>query len=77
MAFANLFTGVAAVFPASFFWPYPKVRTGMALAGTIVYELPIIVMTMHCFDHVSPRRNMVDGGRRYRPVAVGAPLVAS
>jgi hypothetical protein len=38
MAFASLFTGVAVVFPTSFFWPYPKVHTGMALAGTIVYE---------------------------------------
>ena len=69
MAFASLFASVAVIFPASFFWPYPKIRSGMALAGTIFYELPVIVLTAHYFNHASPVQTQA---ATWSTVAIGA-----
>ena len=56
-AFASMFAAFAIVFPASFFWPWPPVRTGMALAGFVVYELPIIAAVKHYFEHAVPQHH--------------------
>ena len=54
-AFSGLFAAVAIVFPASFFWPWPRIRTSMALLGLIVFEVPVVAASWHYLNHMSPQ----------------------
>lgn len=72
MAFASLFAGVAVIFPASFFWPFPKVRAGMALAATIVYGLPVIILNIHYFSYASPTHSQA---ATWATVAIGVAVI--
>lgn len=71
-AFASLFAGFAVVFPASFFWPWPRVRAGMALSAALVYELTLLAVVKHYFDHAAPEH---DQAVLWSAVAIGLGIV--
>ncbi len=70
--FACMFACFAIVFPASFFWPWPRVRAGMASAAVVLYELPLIAAVKHYFDHAPTEH---DQAVLWSTVAVGLGIV--
>ena len=70
--FSCMFAGFTVVFPASFFRPWPRLRGGMALAGVLVYELPIILAIKHYIEHAVPQHPQAG---MWSAVAIGLGVV--